>query len=128
MGEKIQQEVYDPLGNLISKRTGFNIPNMGEYGAYDVVVNLLHKASGDNKIFKMNFVNYAREVEKDLRSYATDDNMGYITKAVDILKNELNNDNRAIAIAMNHIIENNPKVFAGFKKIYEKQYVNYLKK
>ena len=36
-GEKIQQEVYNPLGNLISKRTGYTIPNMGEYGAYDVV-------------------------------------------------------------------------------------------
>ena len=45
-GEQIQQEVYDPLGNLISKRTGYIIPNMGEYGAYDVVVNLLSKGTG----------------------------------------------------------------------------------
>ena len=58
-------------------------------------------------------------MEKDLRSNATDDNMGYITKAVDILKNELNNDNHSMAMAMNYIIEKNPKVFAGFKKIYE---------
>ena len=101
---------------------------MGEYGAYDVVVNLLQKASGDNKIFKMNFVNYAREVEKDLRSYATDDNMGYITKAVDILKNELNNDNHSMTMAMKYIIEKNPKVFAKFKQIYDNRYVVYLKK
>jgi len=79
-GEKIQQKVYDPLGNLISKRTGYNIPNMGEYGAYDVVVNLLSKATGNNKTFKNNFVNNAQEVEKDLRSYVTDDNMGNIKK------------------------------------------------
>ena len=62
------------------------IPNMGEYGAYDVVVNLLHKATGDNKKFKNNFINYTREVEKDLRSYETKDNMGYIKKAEEILK------------------------------------------
>ena len=71
----------------------------------------------------MNFVNYAKDVEKDLRSYATEDNMGYITKAVDILKNELNNDNHSIALAMKHIIEKNPKVYAGFKRIYENQYL-----
>ena len=52
-GEQIQQEVYDPLGNLISKRTGYTIPNMGEYGAYDVVVNLIHKATGTIKILRI---------------------------------------------------------------------------
>ena len=50
---------------------------MRDYRAYDVVVNLLHKASGDNKIFKMNFVNYAQEVEGDRRTY---DVKGYINK------------------------------------------------
>ena len=88
-GEQIQQEVYDPLGNLVSKRTGYVIPGMGEYGTYDVVVNLISYDTGNNAKFKDNFVNYAREVEKDLRSYATKDNMGFITKAV---KNELKND------------------------------------
>jgi len=68
-GEKIQQEIYDPLGNLVSKRTGYVIPDMGEYGAYDVVVNLISYNTGNNAKFKDNFVNYAREVEKDLRSY-----------------------------------------------------------
>ena len=101
---------------------------MGEYGAYDVVVNLLSKATGNNKDFKSNFVNYAREVENDLRSYATKDNMGFITKAVEILKNELKNDNHSIALAMNYIIKKNPKVLAGFKGIYENQYAQYLKK
>ena len=127
-GEKLIQEEYDPLGNLTWKGYVYKIPNMGEYNAYDVVVNLLQKATGNNKIFKTNFVNYAQQVEKDLRIYTTDDNMGYITKAVDILKNELNKYNRAIAIAIKHIIEKNPKVLAGFKKIYEKQYAQHLKK
>ena len=77
---------------------------MRDYKAYDVVVNLLHKASGKNKTFKMNFVNYVREKENDLRSYDTTDNKGYITKAVEILGNELNNDNRGMAIAMNYIL------------------------
>ena len=54
--------------------------------------------------------------------------MGYITKAIEILGNELNDDNRAIAIAMDHIIKNNPKVLEGFKKIYTNQYAQYLKK
>ena len=71
-GEQIQQEVYDPLGNLISKRTGYTIPNMGEYGAYDIVVNLLQKAPGNNKIFKINFDNYAREVEGGKRTFDRD--------------------------------------------------------
>ena len=127
-GEQIQQEIYDPVGNLISKRTGYTIPNMGEYGAYDVVVNLISYNTGNNAKFKDNFVNYAREVEKDLRSYATKDNMGFITKAVEILKNELKNDNHSIALAMNYIIEKNPKVLVGFKGIYENQYAQYLKK
>ena len=65
-GEKIQQEVYDPLGTLISKRTGYTIPNTGEYGAYDVVVNLISKATRNNKNFKNNFVNYAREVKETI--------------------------------------------------------------
>ena len=104
------------------------IPNMEEYGAYDVVVNLLHKAMGDNKKFKNNFINYTQEVEKDLRSYETKDNMGYITKAEEILKKELNNGVHNIALAMKYIIEKNPNVYAGFKKKYENQYAHYLKK
>ena len=88
MGEKIHQELYDPLGNLTWKGSVYKIPNMGDYRAYDVVVNLLSKGTGDNKTFKTNFINYAREVEKDLRSYDTKDNKRYITKAVEILEEE----------------------------------------
>ena len=87
-GEKIQQEVCDPLGNLTWKGSVYKIPNMGEFKAYDVVVNLLLKASGDNKIFKNNFMNYAREVEKDSINYNTKDNKGFIQKAIKILENE----------------------------------------
>ena len=101
---------------------------MGDYRAYDVVVNFLHKGTGNNKIFKANFINYAREVEKDLRSYETKDNMTYVTKAEEILKKELNNDEHNIALAMKYIIEKNPNVYAGFKKKYENQYAQYLKK
>ena len=50
-GEKFQQEVYDPLGNLTWKGSIYTIPNMGDYKAYHVVVNLIHKASGNNKNF-----------------------------------------------------------------------------
>ena len=127
-GEKFHQEEYDPFGNLTWKGNIYSIPNMGDYKAYDVVINLLQKASGDNKNFKMNFVNYAKGKEGDRINYDTKDNMGYITKAIEILGNELNNDNRGIAIAMKHIIENNPKVYAGFKNIYENRYAWYLKK
>ena len=67
-GEQIQQEIFDPQGNLTWKGSVYKIPNMRDYGAYEVVVNLLSKGTGDNKIFKTNFVNYAKEVEKDLRS------------------------------------------------------------
>ena len=76
----------------------------------------------------MNFVNYVKETENDRRIYNTKDNMGYITKAIEILGNELNNDNRGIAIAMKYIIDNNPKVLEGFKTIYTNQYAKYLKK
>ena len=55
-GEKFHQEEYDPLGNLTWKGTIYTIPNMGNYKAYDVVINLLHKATGDNKTFKNNFI------------------------------------------------------------------------
>ena len=67
-------------------------------------------------------------MEKDLRSYDTKDNKGYITKAVEILGNELNNDNQAIAIAMDHIIKNNPNVFKGFKDVFNNTYAQHLKK
>ena len=76
-GEKIQQEVYDPLGNLTWKGSVYTIPNMGDCGVYDVVVNLIHKATGNNKNFKNNFVNYAQEVEGDKRAF---DNNGYIKR------------------------------------------------
>ena len=62
-GEKFHQEEYDPLGNLTWKGNIYSIPVEGDYKAYDVVVNLLHKASGKNKTFKMNFANYVREKE-----------------------------------------------------------------
>ena len=71
-GEKIQQEVYDPLGNLISKRTGYTILNTGEYGAYDVVVNLINYYTGKYARFKDNFVIYAQEEEKDKRTFNND--------------------------------------------------------
>ena len=124
-GEQIHQEVYDPLGNLTWKGSVYKIPNMGEYGAYDAVVNLIHKATGDNKKFKNNFVNYAQEVEGDKRTF---DNNGYIKKAVEILEKELNNDKPSIALAMKHIIEKNPRALVGFGKTYTNQYAHYLKK
>ena len=125
MGEKVHQEVYDPLGNLTWKGSVYKIPNMGEYGAYDVVVNLLSKATGNNKIFKNNFVNYGQEVEGDHRTY---DINGYIKKAVEILEKELNNDNHSIALAMKYIIEKNPKALIGFQNLYKDRYAQYLKK
>ena len=36
-GEKIQQEVFDPYGNLISKGTIYDIPNVGKLNARQVV-------------------------------------------------------------------------------------------
>ena len=54
--------------------------------------------------------------------------MGYIKKAVEILEKELNNDKPSIAMAMKYIIENNPKAFVGFEKIYKDRYAQYLKK
>ena len=113
------------IGNNQICTTGYTIPNMGEYGAYDIVVNLLQKAPGNNKIFKINFDNYAREVEGNKRTF---DINGYIKKAVEILENELNNDKPTIAMAMKYIIEENPSVFKGFQNLYKDQYAQYLKK
>ena len=101
---------------------------MREYGAYEVVVNLLSKGTGDNKTFKTNFVNYAKNVENDLRSWDAKGNKGYITKAIEILEKELNNDKPSVALAMKYIIEKNPDVYKGFKDVYEDKYVNFLKK
>ena len=127
-GEKIQQEIYDPIGNLTWKGSVYKIPNMGDYRAYDVVVNLIHKASGNNKTFKNNFVDYAREKEGDHRSYDTNDNKGFITKAVEILEKELNNDKPSIAMAMKYFIENNPKAFVWFQDLYNTKSAKHLKK
>ena len=124
-GEKIHQEVYDPLGNLTWKGSVYKIPNMGDYRAYDVIVKLINHSTGTNKIFKENFANYVREVEDDKRSFNND---GYVDKAVEILEKELNNDKPSIALAMKHIIEKNPKALVGFEKTYKNQYAQYLKK
>ena len=113
------------MGNLTWKGNIYSIPNMGDYKAYDVAVNLIKYSTRNNKIFKENFTSYAREVENDKRTF---NNLGYVDKAVEILGNELNNNKRAMAIAMEHIIDKNPNVYAEFKKIYENQYVDYLKK
>ena len=98
---------------------------MGDHKAYDVVVNLINYNTGKYKTFKNNFVDYVREKENDRRTFNYD---GYVAKAVEILGNELNNDNLGIAMAMNHIIKNNPNILKGFKDIYENQYAQYLKK
>ena len=44
-------------------------------------------------------------------------------KAVEILEKELNNDKPSIALAMKHIIKNNPKILERFKKIYTDHYL-----
>ena len=62
------------------------------------------------------------------RSYDTKDNKRYVTKAVEILEEELNNDKPSIALAMKYIIEENPSVFKGFKDVYNDKYAQYLKK
>ena len=54
--------------------------------------------------------------------------MGFITKAVEILEKELNNDKPCIAMIMKYIIDKNPKILASFGKIYNSQYGQYLKK
>ena len=61
-----------------------------------------------------------REAEDDKRTFNND---GYVDKAVEILEKELNNDKPSIALAMKHIIKNNPKVLERFKKIYTDQYL-----
>ena len=69
---------------------------------------------------------YAKGVEGDRINYETKDNKGYVTKAMEILGEELNNDNRSIAIAMKYIIKKNPNVYKDFKNIYINQYDKYL--
>ena len=107
------------------KRTGYKIPRLGEQGAYDVVVNLIKHYTGKNKTFKDNFVEYAQKEENDKRTYNNDT---FITKAVEILEKELNNDKPSIAMAMKYIIEKNLNTLVGFKNIYNSQYAWYLKK
>ena len=66
-----------------------------------------------------------------MRSYDTKDNkeyIEYITKVVEILENELNNDKPSIALAMKYIIEKNPRALVGFEKTYTNQYAHHLKK
>ena len=127
-GEQIQQEEYDPLGNLTWKGTVYDIPNWGQNKAYDVVIKLLSRGNKSPGSFKDSFAKYALEVEKDRRSYQTDDNKGFITKAVEILQDELNNDEPSIAMAMKHIIDKNKDILSGFGKIFRSQYADYLKK
>ena len=127
-GEKIHQEVYDPLGNLTWKGTVYDIPNWGQNKAYDVVIKLISPGNKSLGSFKDSFAKYAREVENDRRIYQTKDNKGYITKAVEILEKELNNDKPSIALAMKYIIEKNPSVYKGFQDVYKNKYTDYLKK
>ena len=62
-GEKIQEEVFDPYGNLISKGTIYDIPNVGKYNARQVVENLIKSKKGSVMVtsFKDNFENYAKD-------------------------------------------------------------------
>ena len=122
---KIQQEVYDSHGNLTWKRSVYKIPKLGDYKAYDVVVNLVHKASGNDKIFKYNFVKYVEDVEGERKTYDVNE---YINKAIEILKEELNYDKHNVAMAMNYITENNLKALERFKDRFNDEYARYLKK
>ena len=126
--EKFQQEEYDPLGNLMWKGTVYDVANWGNYKAYDVILNLISYGNKSPGSFKYSFVKYAREKENDRRSYDTTDNKGYITKAVEILEDELNNDKPSIALTMKYIIDKNPNILKGFKNIYTTRYAEYLKK
>ena len=52
-GEKIQQEEYDPLGNLTWKGTVYDIANWGNFKAYDVILKLIspgNKSTGSRII------------------------------------------------------------------------------
>ena len=40
-GEKFHQEEYDPFGNLTWKGNIYEIPNLGQYKAYDVILKLI---------------------------------------------------------------------------------------
>ena len=86
-GEKIQQEVFDPYGNLISKGAIYDIPNVGKYNARQVVENLIKPKKGSVIVtsFKNNFEKYA-EHAGDKRTY---NNKWYATKALEILREEL---------------------------------------
>ena len=91
-------------------------------------MKLISPGNKSTRSFKDNFVKYAREKENDQRSYETKDNRGFITKAVEILEDELNNDKPSIVLAMNYIIHKNPDIIKGFKNIYTARNVPYLKK
>jgi len=121
-GEKIQQEVFNPYGNLISKGTIYDIPNVGKYNARQVVENLIKSKKESVMVtsFKNNFEKYAEHVG-DKRTY---NNKWYATKALEILQEELNNDNATIAYVMSDLIQRNPNTLADFKELYKKHYAS----
>ena len=121
-GEQIQQEVYDPYGNLISKGSIYDIPNVGKYNARQVIENLIKPKTGSVIVtsFKTNFENYASNAG-DKRTY---NNKWYATKALEILQEELNNDNATIAYVMNDLLERIPGALADFRDLYKKYYAN----
>ena len=47
---------------------------------------------------------------------------GTATKALEILREELNNDNATIAYVMNDLIQRIPNTLADFKDLYKKHY------
>ena len=122
-GEKTQQEVFDPYGNLISKGTIYDIPNLGKLNARQVVENLIKSKKGSVIVasFKNNFENYASNAG-DKRNY---DNKWYATKALEILQEELNNDNATIAYVMSDLIQRIPSTLADFKELYNKYYADH---
>ena len=121
-GEKIQEEVFDPYGNLVSKGSIYEIPNVGKYNARQVVENLIRPKKGSVIVtsFKDNFENYASNAG-DKRVY---NNKWYATKALEILQEELNNDNATIAYVMNDLLERIPGALADFRDLYKKYYAN----
>ena len=119
-GEKTQQEVFDPYGNLISRGTIYDIPNLGKYNARQVVEYLI-KSKKDSVMvtsFKTNFEEYANHAG-DKRTY---NNKWYATKALEVLREELNNDNATIAYVMNDLLERIPGALADFRELYKKYY------
>ncbi len=119
MQKEILNLSHDEKGNIIYNGRTIELSGK-QYNLLDYVTNLAKYNTGEVKDFKLAYNN--------VFSKKTHTNKDYAEQAVEILYNELQ-DEQKVAIVMDYIIKNNDKkILADFKKIYDTSYKQYLSK